>query len=67
MRLAIYNLLGEEVAQLVNEVKSAGFYEVNFNATNFSSGVYIYRIEANAPPDSVTSNFVEIKKMMHFK
>ena len=56
VRLAIYNLLGEEVAQLVNEVKSAGFYEVNFNATNFSSGIYIYRIEAN--------NFTETKKMV---
>jgi hypothetical protein len=43
-KLTVFDLLGKEVASLVNEVKSAGNYEVNFNAVNLSSGIYIYKI-----------------------
>jgi len=45
--LKIYNTTGKEVATLVNETKSAGYYTINFNATNLSSGVYYYRLESN--------------------
>ncbi len=45
--LSVYNLLGEKVAELVNEEKSSGFYEVSFDASNLSSGVYIYRLKTN--------------------
>ncbi|MCK7521673.1 MAG: T9SS type A sorting domain-containing protein [Ignavibacteriales bacterium] len=38
--MRVYNVLGKEVATLVNEEKNAGTYEVNFNASNLSSGVY---------------------------
>ncbi len=44
--IKIYNVLGSEVAVLVNEVKPAGSYEVNFNASGLSSGVYYYTISA---------------------
>lgn len=44
--LKIYDLLGQEIATLVNEQKSAGKYEVKFDAGNLASGVYIYRIQA---------------------
>lgn len=44
--LKVYDILGVEVAELVNETKPAGFYEVTFNALNISSGIYIYRITA---------------------
>ncbi len=54
VKLAVYNMLGEEVAVLVNAQQKAGRYEVNFNATGLSSGVYVYRIEA--------ANFTCIKK-----
>jgi len=54
--LKIFNLLGSEVASLVNEEKSAGTYEIEFNAANLSSGIYFYRIQAGA--------FVETKKMI---
>ncbi len=57
--LKIYNVLGKEIATLLNEEKSIGSYEVNFNAINIPSGIYFYRIEAG--------NFVETKKMILLK
>lgn len=45
--LKIYDVVGREVAVLVNEVKEAGGYRVNFNASNFSSGIYFARLESN--------------------
>jgi len=47
VKLAVYNMLGEEVATIVNTTQKAGRYEVNFNASKLSSGVYVYRIEAS--------------------
>ncbi|MBK7160845.1 MAG: T9SS type A sorting domain-containing protein [Ignavibacteria bacterium] len=44
--LKVFNTSGKEVAVLVNETRSAGYYSVNFNASNLSSGVYYYRLEA---------------------
>ncbi len=40
------SILGKEIAELVNEIKSAGFYETTFNGSDLASGVYIYRITA---------------------
>lgn len=57
--LKIYNLIGEEVAWLINEDKNAGNYTVNFNAINLPSGTYFYRLQ--------TENFNETKKMMYLK
>jgi len=57
--LKVFNLLGEEVTTLVNEIKEAGSYEVNFNANGLPSGIYFYRIKAG--------NFVETKKMVLLK
>jgi hypothetical protein len=57
--LKIYDVLGAEVATLVNEEKSVGRYEVNFNASSLASGVYLYRIQVN--------DFVNIKKMILMK
>jgi hypothetical protein len=58
--LKIYNILGQEIRTLVNEVKDAGRYVVNFNAMNQPSGMYIYKIQVSA--DNKT--FVDYKKMM---
>jgi hypothetical protein len=44
--LKIYNVLGNEIATLVDEYKPAGKYEIDFNAHNLPSGVYLYRIQA---------------------
>lgn len=57
--LKIYDVLGREVATLVNEEKPVGKYEVNFDASKLSSGVYFYRLQAGS--------FVSIKKMMVLK
>jgi hypothetical protein len=45
--LKVYNTLGQEVATLVNEYKSASTYQVNFNASDLSSGVYVYRLNVD--------------------
>jgi len=57
--LKIYNILGEEVASLINNQQNAGTYEINFDAANFASGVYFYRLEAGINTD--------IKKMILIK
>ncbi len=57
--LKIYDILGSEIATLVNEQKSAGKYEVNFNASSLSSGVYIYKIQSGS--------FTNSKKMLLLK
>jgi hypothetical protein len=46
VRLGVYDLLGREVSVVVSERKAAGSYEVKFDGTNLSSGVYFYRIQA---------------------
>lgn len=45
--MKVYSILGEEVANLVNEYKSEGVYSVRFDASNLASGVYIYRLQVN--------------------
>jgi len=46
--LKVYDVLGKEVATLVNEEKPAGSYEVDFNASNLSSGVYFYQLKSGS-------------------
>jgi len=46
VRLTVYNILGQRIALLVNEPKSAGVHQVQFDASNLASGQYIYRLEA---------------------
>lgn len=57
--LKVYNMLGQEVATVVNQVQDAGSHTVNFNASNLASGMYLYKIQAGA--------FSEVKKMMLLK
>jgi photosystem II stability/assembly factor-like uncharacterized protein len=58
--LKVYNLLGQEVAELVNGMVNAGTYEARFNGSNLSSGVYYYIMKAG-------NNFVQTKKMILIK
>ena len=46
--LKVFDMLGKEVASLINEKKPAGTYETNFNATGLASGVYIYKLSAGS-------------------
>jgi len=62
--LKIFDVLGNEVAALVNEEKSAGSYEVEFNAISLASGVYIYRMKVNDPETSSGQGFIQSKKMV---
>jgi hypothetical protein len=59
VKLAVYDLLGREVAVLVNERKAAGAYEVKFNGGGLASGVYIYRL--------TTDSFVRSRTMILIK
>ncbi len=61
VKLSVYNLLGEQVAQLLNSNLTAGTHNVSFNASNLNSGVYFYRIDA-AGIDG--QNFSSVKKMI---
>ncbi len=63
--ITVYNVLGQEVRLLKNEIVSAGNYEVQFNSLNLSSGLYFYTIQANALDGS--KNFSEVKKMILMK
>jgi hypothetical protein len=56
VKLVIYDLLGNEIVTLVNELKSPGSYKVKFDAAEFSSGIYFYILNAG--------NFIETKKMV---
>ncbi len=57
--LKVYNLIGQEVATLLNEEVSAGVYNINFDASELTSGVYAYTISGN--------NFTQTKKMILLK
>ena len=58
-RLVVYDLLGREVAVLVNEKKASGTYEVRFDASGLSSGVYLYRLTADG--------FMQTRRMILLK
>ena len=57
--LKVYDVIGNEIATLVNETKPAGKYEVNFDASRLSSGIYFYKIQAGTN--------VQTKKMLLLK
>ncbi len=57
--LKVYNILGAEVVSLIDEEKSAGTYNVLFDASNLASGIYLYKL--------ITPNFIQTKKMLLVK
>ncbi len=57
--LKVYDVLGNEIAKLVNEEKPIGSYKVGFNASSLPSGIYFYRLQAGS--------FIESKKMILLK
>ena len=67
--LKIYDLLGNEVATLVDEYKPAGKYEVEWNASKYPSGIYFYQLLVSAlqSKDGKADNYIETKKMVLIK
>jgi len=59
VKLIVYDVLGNEIATLVNEQQISGFYEVKFDAKNLTSGIYFYRMQSG--------NFSQSKKMIFVK
>ena len=57
--LKVYDILGNEVASLINDFQNAGNYKISFDASRLASGVYFYKLQ--------TSNFVQVRKMMLLK
>ena len=59
VKLSVYNMLGQEVATLINSDLSAGTYSYTFDASKLSSGIYFYTIRTNS--------FTQTRKMMLLK
>lgn len=59
VNLSVYNVLGEKVFTLINEIKSEGHHSVDFNASELTSGIYVYRLQAGSS--------VSVKKMTLIK
>lgn len=57
--LKVYDVLGNEIATLVNEEKQSGTYEIGFNAAGLSSGIYFYQLQAGS--------FIQTRKMIYLK
>ena len=59
MKLAVFNVLGQEVSTLISGLQPAGIHTVSFDAVNLPAGLYFYRLEA--------ADFTAIRKMMLLK
>jgi len=62
--LNVYDALGRKVEELVNELKPAGTYEVTFDGSDLTSGVYFYKLHADNPKSSSGQGFVQTRKMV---
>jgi len=62
----VYDISGKEVRSILNESKSAGSYLIRFDASELSSGIYFYKLQA-VPDDKQGSSYVEIRKMILVK
>ena len=62
----MYDALGREDVTLVNEKLSAGRYQVDWDGSDYTSGVYFYRLEAT-PKDGQAGDFVDTRKMVLMK
>jgi len=64
--LIVYNLLGQEVARLVDDFQQAGYHKITWDASNMASGIYLYRIEV-VERRSASPTFVQTRKMVLLK
>jgi len=66
VEISVYNLLGQKIATLVKQKQRAGYHQVEWEASGFSSGIYYYRIEVEDPARR-TGEFQDVKKMILIK
>ena len=59
VKISVYNVLGQEVSVLINKIQKAGKHYVQFNGSNFATGLYFYKIES--------AGFTDVKKMILLK
>jgi hypothetical protein len=59
VKILVYDVLGKEVGVLVNEFKNAGRHKIVFDGSNYSSGIYFYRI--------ITNQYSQTKKLLLLK
>ncbi len=59
VKVTVYNILGQKVAEVFNGKLNPGYHKVHFNASNLASGLYFYRVQ--------TEKFTTVKKMMLLK
>jgi hypothetical protein len=65
-KLVVYNILGQEVSILIDEILNAGYHSVSFNAGQLTSGIYFYYLKTNSIENPAES-FVSVKKMILIK
>lgn len=65
--LRVYDVIGREVAVLINEEQQGGYHRVTFDFSNFSSGMYLYRLEANVIGSAENERFVQTRRMTLIK
>ena len=66
VQLKVYDILGKEIATLVNEQQSPGNYEVIFDASNLSSGMYLYRLSIQSD-QLKAGGYIQTRKMILLK
>jgi hypothetical protein len=67
VKLVVYDMLGREIAVLVNERKVPGRYEAKFDASGLASGIYFYRLQARQTDGGQAGNFVQTRKLVLLK
>ena len=65
--LKVYDVLGQEIATLVDENRVAGQYQVDFDGSKLPSGVYFYRLQVVVPSSTSEKIFAETKKLLLMK
>ncbi|MDO9548247.1 MAG: T9SS type A sorting domain-containing protein, partial [Candidatus Marinimicrobia bacterium] len=66
-RLEIFNMVGQKIEDLINEQQDAGHYEIEWNATGYSSGIYFYRLQVNDPADGGAKDFTAVRRCIFVK
>ena len=62
VKIKVFNMLGQTIAELKNEIMTSGYHILQWNADGIASGVYFYLIEANSVVGNIS--FTSIKKMI---